>query len=151
VTSEKTLREIQKAIATLNSVSGGQLEVEMPLESITNKILEAQAVISYFDTKGRDFHHETCRQCGLEFAYAYPVHTVKYCSIPCISQALIDRGLRWNPERTLSERYGRWAPAVVPPQALSLMPDFKNQEISEGPEDTEEPPPELSDLLNLLE
>lgn len=144
MTSDKTIREIQKVLATLNGISGGQLEVEMPLESITDKILVAQAVISYYDTRGRDFHHAMCGECGLRFAYAYPVHTVKYCSIPCIAKSLEARGLRWNPERTLAERYGRYAPAVVPPQALSLMPNF-DEVVPKDP-----PNSELDSLLDLL-
>ena len=146
MTSERTLKAIQKAIEALNDISGGQLDVEMPLESITDKILAAQAVISYYDTRGRDFHHSTCGECGLVFAYAYPVHTVKYCSVPCIAKALERRGLRWNPERSLADRYGIYAPAVVPPQALKLLPEFKEPDV-----ETSEPISELDGLLNLLD
>lgn len=143
--SDKDLKKIQAAIAVLNEISGGTLDIEMPLESIADKILQAQAAISYYDTKARDFYKRLCDECHLEFAYAYPVHTVRYCSIPCISRALEKRGLRWNPERSLEQRYGRFAPATVPPQALALMPDFTEEQESSTTGNSE-----LDDLLSEL-
>jgi hypothetical protein len=109
------------------------------------KILEAQAVLTYYMVRGKGFFIETCRSCKSKFAYSYNFTGVKYCSIECIHQALQEIGLSWTMGRPLDERYGRYAPAVVPSVAFSLV-DFPAESQTVEPGNT----PDVLDLDDFL-
>lgn len=95
--------------------------IEQPLESIEDKMREAQSVINYFLVSGNGFKKIECRNCLQMFAYSYPYDGVKYCSIRCMAAALEKIGFKWDPSREVDRRWGRYVPAIVPPSALEIL------------------------------
>lgn len=95
-----------------------ELKAKLPIESTDDKMAEAEAVTLYFETKGHNFTHINCRNCGELFAYCWNRHAIKYCSVQCADSALKKLGLKWDPTREQSLRWGSTAPIVVPAAAL---------------------------------
>lgn len=52
-----------------------------------------------------------CKKCNEEFQTNYYYN--KYCSENCLKEALSDRGLEWNPERSPEERWQGKPPGVI--------------------------------------
>lgn len=117
-TSQKKKEEA--AIALALKVFGDS--VVAPLESTEDLMAQAQAVINYFEVKGDGFYTIACANCGEFFAYAYHIKAVKCCSVPCMKEHLKNAlGLDWDPHRSAERRWGRFVPAIVPPDALELV------------------------------
>jgi hypothetical protein len=145
-----------------------QPEKPAPLkESLEERMMEAQATLNYFLYRGKKtFYKMTCLQCKQSFRYDYHYLGIKLCSIECMAQALEDRGLKWTPDKPLTERWGFVAaPAVIPAPVLALAQKLLG-EVDEDPEnesdslsDSVEPPSEedssvehhLSELDSILE
>ena len=94
---------------------------EEPAESVLEKIKEAEAALIFFSTKGSQFKRKICKTCGEEFAYRWEVDSISRCSIQCYEIALEEIGLKWDPNREQSRRWGPTAPVVVPPGALKVL------------------------------
>lgn len=124
--SEKYFKEMQKALEAANSFMGKKETIT--IETVQDKIREAQSVINYFEARGRGFYTETCRSCNDQFVYAYNFTGVKYCSIPCMDAYLRSLGLSWSPEKAPGERWGRFIPAVISADAYRELPKFPESE-----------------------
>lgn len=117
------------ALKKLEALYG--VKIESPQETQHDLIRQAQAVLFYFEAKGKGFRELPCRWCEQPFAYSWDVAGVQYCSIPCMVSALKDIGITWNPTKPPEDRWGRTIPAVVPPQALEILQDLVS--IQEDP------------------
>ena len=95
--------------------------IEEPAESVLEKIKEAEAALIYFKTNGSQFKWKTCQTCGEAFAYRWEVDSITRCSVKCYEIALAEIGLKWDPNREQSRRWGPAAPVVVPPGALKVL------------------------------
>lgn len=97
-------------------------------QSPDEKALEAEGVLLYFHTKGKDFVKQKCPQCGKTFAYKYYIPGVKLkCSNECRRASLAEIGIVWNPGKSPEERWGMSGvskgtiPLIVPPAAFELV------------------------------
>jgi len=134
MTSKKNLAD---EIAALLGLKTEEVAKEIPtgkqLESTEELLQEAQAVINYYEWRGKEFYRETCKQCKQKFRYTYYYKGIKLCSIQCMGRYLENLGLRWTPHKPLDERWGfRGAPMIVVPQALNLV-DSLLEEQGQGP------------------
>jgi hypothetical protein len=112
-------KKTQKLLAQVRETFG--IELELPLETPSDLMRQAQAVLDYYHTKGADFKERTCKGCGNLFAYRWDSSGIAYCSIPCIARSLEEIGLSWDTKKPPSERWGKTIPAVVPPDALRIL------------------------------
>lgn len=139
--TSKETKEMQQAFERMQEYMGkAKEEMDIPIESIDDLMREAQSVLNYFAAAGDGFIEEICKTCGKTFVYCWNVKAVKYCSIPCMSEALKAIGLRWHPGRKPVDRWGQYIPAIVPPQVLELVGEF-----SDTPEDS------VDDIFHVLE
>jgi hypothetical protein len=113
----KIQKLMEKAQELFPDVDISQIN-KQPDETVEDKMREAQSVLRFFETKGKDFIQEICWTCGEPFAYNYRFTGVKYCGIPCTARALEKAGLKWNPNKHPEERWGPSIPAVVPPEVF---------------------------------
>lgn len=106
-------------------------------ETEESKIIEAQAVAYYFATGGRGYKYKNCKVCKKRFAYNWNVDSITCCSIPCMAKQLEEMGLKWDPRREYSRRWGRYYPAIVPPAALEniqrLLADIRGDHTENKP------------------
>lgn len=100
-----------------------EADIEKPAETRDDKLREAQSVILYFDTRGEGFKEKVCKNCKGIFAYKWNVSSISFCSVGCAAEDLKRIGIKWNPDKDQSERWGKCAPAVVPPSALEILRD----------------------------
>ncbi len=105
--------------------------VDLPKETQEDVIREAQSVVNYFQSSGKDWYHVNCGWCEEPFAYTYTSKGVKYCSVPCMDSYLKSIGLAWDPNKLPSERWGRYVPAVVPPSALVVLQEVLQEQQEE--------------------
>lgn len=105
--------------------------VELPKETQEDIIREAQSVVNYFESSGKDWYHVICGWCEEPFAYIYTSKGVKYCSVPCMDSYLKSIGLFWDPNKLPGERWGRYVPAVVPPSALVVLQEVLQERQEE--------------------
>jgi hypothetical protein len=113
--------ERARAIAKAEELFG--FTIDLPPETLSDQIREAQSVLYYFETSGKGFKEKPCKFCKKIFAYHWDTDSISYCSIYCAKRSLQEIGLDWNPDRNPSERWGRYVPAVVPPEALQMLKD----------------------------
>lgn len=142
--SAKQMAKFQKALEQAREVFDDVdvSSIKLPFESTTDIVREAVSVIAYFDMK-EAFTEETCRGCGMKFAYAYYTTSVKHCSVLCLKKTLESLGLVWNPSKPYEERWGsRYVPAIVPSVVYSIIQEQAPPEVAlqEEPE-----PVEISD------
>lgn len=116
--NEKALREMAEFLGVTIESLREQLPPENKLETEEDLLKEAQSVVYYFRARGKGFIEKQCMSCGELFTYQHTYEGVQYCSIPCMDAALREIGLQWNPGKPARQRWGRYIPAVVPPQAL---------------------------------
>lgn len=103
-------------------------EVSEPLMTDEEQLLEAQAVLNYFERNKEGFKYETCRGCGQKFAYSYHYDGIKSCSIECMAAQLRKIGINWQYGRPLHLRWDRFYPAVVPSPVIALEDEHQDQE-----------------------
>lgn len=137
----------QKDKALQEAISTFGVSVEISLEETkTDIIREADSVMIYFDLQGHGFTKIECLSCHRLFAYSYTSDSIKCCSIECMSARLRSMGLSWDPGAPLERRWGRYAPAIVPPDALQILDkQLQAQESKKTPE-----PVEVDDLLDFI-
>jgi hypothetical protein len=116
----------------------GVEKIELPTETQTDLMREAQSVLFYLQGQG-DWHRKPCKQCNSVFAYSWDHDCIAYCSINCMKLTLQGAGLEWNPYGKLADRWGKTIPAVVPPQVLYLT-DPSEQSASLPSYDREDQP-----------
>lgn len=109
-----------------------------PLLSHEESVYEAQAVLNFFyarvqptqraketdkqfEARYHEWRFKTCKECNLEFAYAYTYEGVAYCSLDCLDASLRKVGLQVTRGRDLRKRWGQYVPAVVSASALATM------------------------------
>jgi hypothetical protein len=104
-------------------------------ESRLDKLREAQSVILYFDTLGEGFKEKQCKNCKQMFAYKWELSNIAFCSVNCAAEDLRQIGIKWDPDKPQSQRWGHHAPAVVPPIALEILKhqllDFQEDPLSD--------------------
>ena len=115
-------------IAALNGTPVEEVQITLPIESIDDKMAQAEAVVQYFETNGKNFTEVNCRYCGDLFSYKWDRHAIAFCSVTCAHEDLKQRGLSWNPQRGPAERWGRTAPIVVPAAALHHVKSLLKEE-----------------------
>lgn len=96
-------------------------EVQEPDQKASDLMREAQSVIYYYHTGGRGFKEKQCKHCGGIFAYNWNSDSINFCSVACIAADLEKIGIKWDPAKPPAERWGRFVPAVISPQALHLL------------------------------
>ncbi len=121
-----TQRLADRALALGIDLSG----IDLPshaLDTPDDVELEAEAVLLYFDLKGKGFTHQTCPVCTQEFAYKYSIPmTGMRCSNRCRRIDLEARGIKWTPGKPLEARWAKGdmsgtLPLIVPPEGLSAI------------------------------
>lgn len=123
----KRQRALEMAASMLAELGGTEEEiaeikaVEAPVETVMDKIREAEAALIYFSTKGFRFKEKQCKTCGRVFAYRWEVDSISNCSLDCAKAALKQIGIIWDPHRTQAQRWGSCAPAVISPEALDVL------------------------------
>ncbi len=110
---------------------------EKPAETRDDKLREAESVHIYFSTNGAGFKEKECKWCHKIFAYSWNVDSISFCSIGCAAESLKQIGIKWSPDKDQSERWGKYAPAVVPPGALEILKDQLNGFQEDLPSDTD--------------
>lgn len=100
-----------------------------PRESISQKSLEAEATIAYWES-GKVFREKECSHCGRRFATNYA--SVANCSDKCRAEELAKIGIEWSPFKTQHERWGRTPPLVVPQEALDLIKEIRAEGQSQS-------------------
>lgn len=117
------------ALAKIEKLFGVKIEAPPIVETRGDQMRQAQAVLEYWESPS-EWAKKICRQCQQEFAYKWDSTAIAYCSVSCMAKSLEKIGLKWDPTKPPEERWGRTIPAVVPPQALSIL-----QEMDAIPED----------------
>lgn len=119
--SIKAERELAKTKALLQSLGLDTTELEAVAKDVPEDVeVEADAVLLYIDTNGKHFVEKKCGYCERVFATTAP-HVVGRCSNSCRAASLKEVGVVWNPYKTPKERWGRYVPQVVPPEALEVL------------------------------
>lgn len=109
---------------------------EVPLtevgpEAVIRRQIEAESVLFYIETKGRDFKSKKCKDedCNRPFLHTY--WAVEYCSEECRAYALAKKGIVWNIDRRSDSQ--RWdikgkgyVPKVIGPAATDALLDSGN-------------------------
>ena len=123
MTKESTKRA--NALKLLASMGiSADLLATVEVETKEEKSAQAEAVLAYYDRRGKGFHTVKCKRCGRNFAV--DMNHVSYCSNNCRASALRDIGIIWNHSKKDSERWQtdqNWGeiPLIVPPDALPLI------------------------------
>lgn len=111
------LKTVRAAAKTLG-IDFEELLKTMPLTSfgtaaIERNSIEAESVLYYIKTKGKDFTMKSCLWCEDEFLSTY--RAVAYCSDPCRAFALEEKGIDWNPQgKEDSDRWNITGKGFVP-------------------------------------
>lgn len=103
------------------------VELTIPDETPSDLLAEAQAVVDYIQSP-TDFKEKICASCGEPFRYKWTRDSISTCSVGCMKNLLLAKGLRWDPTRTQEQRWGRPVPQVVPATALALLEQCDNSE-----------------------
>jgi ribosomal protein S27AE len=77
-------------------------------ESDEDKAIEAEAVLIYYQVKGKGFTKQECPECGEIFAYKYrtALGPGLKCSNVCRQKALEKLGIKWDPSKPPEQRWG---------------------------------------------
>jgi len=123
----KVQRAAQKAADLLASM-GITLDLDLTALDVSEEVeIEADAVLLYYDFKGKHFTEKTCGYCNKVFATTNP-RIVGRCSNACRAASLKDIGVVWNPYKSTRERWGNEYPLTLSPDALEAVK--KNTMIS---------------------
>ena len=83
--------------------------------------LEIDAISSYVYKPGL-WYDRVCKICGRAFVASY--RYVSLCSTTCRKKEMEHLGLRWDPTRTVEQKYtdlGIEPPGIIPPDALQAL------------------------------
>lgn len=126
-------------IAALTGTSFEELkEKAAPLTSEEENAYEAQSVLNFFEARIRptqrvketdqqfearykEWQFKICKECGLEFAYAYSFDGVAYCSFNCLDASLKKIGITFSRHSDSRRRWGFHRPAIVTSDALQVL------------------------------
>lgn len=115
-------------------------EVAAPLQSDEESAYEAQSIINFFyarvrptqrvketdvqfEARYKEWQFKKCKQCDLEFAYAYSFDGVAYCSFDCIEASLKEVGIIYSRHSDSKRRWSQARPAIVSGNALEVLRD----------------------------
>lgn len=115
--------KLEKALKLAEETFGKKFE--LPTENTEALIREATAVANFYYSTDKEWYSKKCSTCGEEFFFSWTSKGVGYCSISCAKKALEAIGLTWNPNKTAKERWGKYIPAVVPPEAAKLVQELR--------------------------
>lgn len=127
--------ELEKALALAEELFGTKIEV--PTESKEDLVRQATAVANFYYSTDEEWYWKNCSYCGEEFFFSWTSRGVGYCTIDCAKKALEKIGIKWNPNKSPTERWGRCIPAIVPPEAAKIIKEIR-------------PKPEPDEIDNLL-
>lgn len=107
-------------LAAKTGIDLDKLLAEVPLteigeDAVTRHEIEAESVLFYIRTHGKDFISKNCANpnCGLPFLHTY--RAVDYCSEACRAWALAQVGVIWNMHRKSdSARWNVYNKGYVP-------------------------------------
>lgn len=124
------------ALKKIEQLFGVKIEAPEPVETQDDQMRQAQAVLEYWESLNPDLMwiEKTCKSCDKIFRYKWNSTAIGYCSTHCMARALEKIGLKWNPTKPPEERWGRIIPAVVPPQALSILREMDATPIDQLPD-----------------
>lgn len=129
--------QLARALAKASEFLG--VELEVPIETTSDKLAQAEAAQYYFYSRGEGWEEKECKFCNRVFSYCWDRKSISYCSIQCAQGALKQIGLDWDPAKDPSERWGKTIPAVVPPDALELLKEaIGDLELKEEMDATQE-------------
>jgi len=80
--------------------------------------LEA-SLVDYSLANPKEVMTVVCRTCKEKFQTNYRFQ--KYCSSECLSTGVLRRGLRWDPEKPMTERWHGLPPTTIRPETLKLL------------------------------
>ena len=109
------------AAKKIQQLYGITLETTEIVETQSDLIRQAQAVLDYWYGNRFDWVHKECKQCHRDFAYRWDSTSIAYCSVTCTAQSLAEIGIKWDPTKPPEERWGKTIPSVVPPSALDIL------------------------------
>lgn len=136
---EKLLRSMETLFGASKEETNKLREQAKLTPSPDEIALEAEAVLLYFHTKGKDFIKQKCAypKCNKTFAYKYHIPNVKLmCSNECRRASFAEIGIIWNPNKSPEERWEMPGstkgiiPLIVPPAAYEIV-ESKLQESLE--------------------
>lgn len=117
---KKRQRALKRAMEALD-IDENDVAINLNLQEDEIEIaLQAESVISYFKYTNQ-FIQKECDWCGSIFAYSLHFQGVSKCSNECRRRYLESIGIQWTPNKPPGERWNKHVPAVVPPEALSLV------------------------------
>lgn len=111
-------------------------------QTFDEKTLEAEAVLLYFHTQGKDFIKQKCPECDEVFAYKYHIPGMQFkCTNECRRAALEKIGIEWTPNKSPEERWGMSGvtkgviPLIISPTAYATV----ESKLQESREDSNSP------------
>lgn len=117
----------------------GVTDVELPsgIETESDKVSEAQAVLDYVESRGKSWNHKDCKNCGKPFVYRWNRDNISCCSTMCMAEQLEKIGIKWDPRRSPKQRWGPHIPEVVSAPALELIESYDIlSALTDGLQDT---------------
>lgn len=141
-----TSRKYKKLAKTLNALGslldaedGDQEEIVAPekvervlsgkRDTQEDQVIEAEAVLLYFNLHGSGFTRQVCPECKRTFAYKYKIGIINglKCSNTCRAAALAKIGIKWDYHKKPEVRWGLTnqtrgeIPLIVPAAALEVV------------------------------
>lgn len=120
----KKARKLQELVADALGKTVEEVYGDATVETTADKMVQAESVLLYWETRGAEWVIKICKGCGRRFAHYYHVAAVASCSVRCMSKRLRDIGLKWNPHQENHLRWGKYYPAIVPPDALEILDEM---------------------------
>ncbi|MFE1914994.1 hypothetical protein [Streptomyces anandii] len=152
------LDRITKLAATLGLNVDNLLE-QIPLTEIGEEAqiraeIEAESVIFYIETKGKDFKQKVCKNPNCMGLFLHTFQAVDYCSDACRAWVLAQHGIIWNFHRKrLSQRWNvkgkGYVPKIIGVEATAALVQAGYLEVDEDkyvPEVPYDPNFNLDDL-----
>ncbi len=105
--------------------------LDIPMPDISkpeqeNRSREAEAVLAYASGMG-GFIRRQCKECNRMFAHTRA--SIAYCSDTCRAAGLERIGIKWNWLKPANERWGKFEPLVVPPEALAILDELDSNKV----------------------
>ncbi len=133
--------QVLAAAADMLAKAGVVQGLELPTETASDKMREAQSTLDFFESFNPDsqWAEKDCKTCNRTFRYRWNSRGIGYCGMTCMAAALEKIGIKWDSTKLPSERWGKAVPKIVPPDAvqvvLSLQEDLLHHESDDLPVD----------------
>ena len=137
----KSKKSLDKLAQWLQEAGHEQDKIKELVETVPSSrdtsYLQVEAVLLYLEKPSR-FMMKQCKTCGEYFGTNY--RGVAYCSNAHRAKTLFEQtGIRWNPHKSETERWGGEAPLIIPPAAVRKLRQFAEAVLAATPEIPAEP------------